>query len=65
MTMSDLPAPPEAPHAQSCCGRWCSPCIFDYYDDAFTSWETEIRALGFAPEAVLAAIGQTRAARPY
>jgi hypothetical protein len=64
VTPDPFPPPPTAPHEQSCCGRHCEPCIFDYYDAAFTAWENEIRARGLAPADVLASLGQQRAQRP-
>ncbi|MEJ0022826.1 MAG: oxidoreductase-like domain-containing protein [Alphaproteobacteria bacterium] len=64
MTIHDLPAPPEAPDPASCCGRGCSPCIFNYYDRAFAAWEDDIRRLGFTPETVLASTGRARMGRP-
>ena len=58
------PAAPKAPSPEQCCGRGCSPCIFDYYDDAFAAWESSVRALGLSPEDVLSALGEIRARRP-
>ncbi len=50
-----LPRPPDKPQPYECCNRGCCPCIFDYYEDALTRWETMIRQRGFDPEAVMAA----------
>lgn len=65
MSFDDLPQPPTPPHPASCCGRHCEPCIFDYYDAAFTDWESKIRALGLTPDEVLTTLGQQRAQRPH
>ena len=53
----DLPRPPERPDPESCCGRGCCPCIFDYYDDALARWQALIRERGFDPAEVLARRG--------
>ena len=50
------PRPPSKPDPESCCNRGCSPCIFDYYDDALERWKTRVTAMGYDPEAVLAAL---------
>ena len=50
-----LPRPPIEPHPDECCGRHCSPCIFDYYDDALERWKLRVREAGADPDAVLAA----------
>jgi hypothetical protein len=52
---ADYPRPPDKPQDWECCKRGCCPCIFDYYDDALSRWETRVRALGGDPAAVLAA----------
>lgn len=39
-----LPPKPEPPHPDSCCGRGCDPCIFDYYERALARWEEAVRA---------------------
>jgi hypothetical protein len=49
-----LPKPPERPDDQSCCGRGCCPCIFDYYYDALDRWKETVRASGADPEAMMA-----------
>ena len=42
----------------SCCGRGCSPCIFDYYDDAMDRWRGRIVRLGLDPGEVLESLGR-------
>jgi hypothetical protein len=48
-----LPKAPERPDDESCCGRGCCPCIFDYYFDALDRWKEAVRALGADPEVIL------------
>ena len=55
-----LPPPPNKPDDESCCHRGCCPCIFDYYWDALSRWESTVRELGGDPDAVLAALGRSR-----
>jgi hypothetical protein len=33
------PAPPERPLDEACCGRGCSPCVFDCYEEALARYE--------------------------
>lgn len=47
------PAPPIKPDPAECCGRGCSPCIFDYYWDALERWEERVRRMGGKPEDLL------------
>jgi hypothetical protein len=54
----DLPRPPDRPDPQECCGRGCCPCIFDYYEDALTRWQTLVRDRGSDPAQVLEAMGR-------
>ncbi len=54
----DVPQPPERPDPMSCCGRGCSPCIFDYYDDAMDRWRGRIVRLGLDPGEVLESLGR-------
>jgi hypothetical protein len=56
----ELPPPPGKPLPYECCGRHCSPCIFDYYRDAMARWDQAVRALGEDPDAVLASLGRVR-----
>lgn len=35
-----IPPPPEKPDPFECCGSGCVPCIFDYYEDKLSEWET-------------------------
>ena len=51
-----LPKPPIEPREEECCGRHCSPCIFDYYEDALARWKDRVIERGGDPEAVLAAL---------
>ncbi len=57
--MAEVPRPPERPDPLSCCGRGCSPCIFDYYDDALERWEARVRERGLDPKQVLADFEKT------
>ena len=54
--LAALPKPPDKPSDAECCHRGCCPCIFDYYWDAFERWESTIRARGFDPAEVSAAL---------
>ena len=45
--------PPIKPDPEECCGRGCSPCIFDYYWDALERWEERVRRMGGGPEDLL------------
>jgi hypothetical protein len=38
MKKSLIPAPPEKPTPNECCGSGCVPCIYDYYYDAMEKW---------------------------
>jgi len=38
------PVPPERPLDETCCGRGCTPCVFDYYEDALARYEAALRA---------------------
>lgn len=38
------PVAPERPPEESCCGRGCVPCIFDYYEDALARYEAALAA---------------------
>jgi hypothetical protein len=53
-----LPRPPDRPDPMECCGRGCSPCIFDYYDDALDRWKAIVAARGFDPAEVLRTLGR-------
>lgn len=39
-----LPAPPEPPEPEMCCGRGCTPCIYTYFYDALEHWRVAARA---------------------
>lgn len=52
-----MPPPPARPADYECCGRGCSPCIFDYYERALGRWRDKVSALGGDPEALLTAEG--------
>lgn len=41
MSEIEIPAPPEKPSANECCGGGCVPCIYDYYYDAYEKWNAE------------------------
>jgi hypothetical protein len=49
---SEFPKPPQRPDDDSCCGRGCDPCIFDYYERALERWEAKVIALGGDPAAL-------------
>jgi hypothetical protein len=51
--VSEPPRPPDKPPEEECCGRGCSPCIFDYYDIAMERWRKRVAALGFDPDRLL------------
>jgi len=53
-----LPRPPDRPDPLECCGRGCSPCIFDYYDDALERWKALVAARGCDPLEALKALGR-------
>jgi hypothetical protein len=50
----DVPDPPIRPQPYECCHRGCSPCIFDYYDDALERWKALVLARGADPDRLLA-----------
>jgi hypothetical protein len=56
----DIPPPPRKPEDYECCHRGCCPCIFDYYWNAMTRWETRVREAGLDPDHVLAGLGVSR-----
>jgi hypothetical protein len=37
------PTPPERPPDELCCGRGCTPCIFDFYEDALARYEARLK----------------------
>ena len=41
----DIPAPPEEPLPDDCCGRGCEQCVFTVYYDAVEDWRLEITGL--------------------
>ncbi len=46
------PIPPERPQDDMCCGRGCTPCIFDYYETAVARYEEALEQwLARHPEA--------------
>jgi hypothetical protein len=48
--MSEAPSPPpRRPEPYECCGRGCSPCIFDYYNKALDRWRQAMIARGLEP----------------
>lgn len=51
-----LPKPPIEPLEEECCHRHCSPCIFDYYEDALERWKDRVREAGADPAAILASL---------
>lgn len=51
-----LPKPPIEPLDEECCHRHCSPCIFDYYEDALERWKIRVIERGGDPDEVLAAL---------
>jgi hypothetical protein len=38
---TQLPEKPEKPLDSDCCGRGCSPCVFDLYEQDLAIWERE------------------------
>jgi hypothetical protein len=36
-----LPEKPEKPLDSDCCGRGCSPCVFDLYEQDLAIWERD------------------------
>jgi hypothetical protein len=34
----ELPAKPERPAPEECCGGGCVPCVYDYYYEAMEKW---------------------------
>lgn len=39
--VGEIPPPPEKPSEYECCGRGCSPCVFDYYETALRKWQQQ------------------------
>jgi hypothetical protein len=56
-----VPTPPFKPKDYECCGRGCSPCILDYYQDALERWEERVTAMGLDAKALLAKVEAERA----
>ncbi|WP_216599966.1 oxidoreductase-like domain-containing protein [Sphingomonas sp. AP4-R1] len=46
------PPPPVRPEPWACCGRGCSPCIFDYYNEALARWRAAMLARGLEPPSI-------------
>ena len=42
---ASLPAEPEEPRPQECCGQACMPCVFDIYCDDLARWTRECKAI--------------------
>ena len=38
------PIAPERPPDETCCGRGCVPCVFDYYEEALMRYEAALAA---------------------
>jgi len=34
-----IPAPPEKPEPNDCCGSGCMPCVFDHYYTVLEEWQ--------------------------
>ena len=41
----DLPPRPLEPSPDECCGRGCERCVYTYYEEAVTRWETKVAML--------------------
>ena len=39
------PPPPVEPPATECCGRGCSPCVYDYYEKALNRWKEKYQTV--------------------
>ena len=41
----ELPARPESPLPDECCGRGCERCVYIYYEEAVRRWEERVALL--------------------
>jgi len=37
------PVPPREPAPEECCGKGCTPCVYDLYDAALERYKAELK----------------------
>jgi hypothetical protein len=42
--LKEKPTPPREPTAEECCGKGCTPCVFDQYAEALERYRAELEA---------------------
>jgi Oxidoreductase-like protein, N-terminal len=48
--MKEKPTPPREPAMEECCGKGCTPCVFDVYAEAIERYRAELEAFERARE---------------
>jgi hypothetical protein len=41
--MKEKPLAPREPEPEECCGRGCTPCVYDLYEAALERYRAELR----------------------
>ena len=41
--MKEKPTPPREPTAEECCGKGCTPCVFDQYAEALERYKAQLK----------------------
>jgi hypothetical protein len=42
--LKEKPTPPREPAPEECCGKGCTPCVFDVYAEALERYKAELEA---------------------
>jgi hypothetical protein len=41
--LKERPQPPREPAAEECCGKGCTPCVFDVYAETLERYKAELK----------------------
>jgi hypothetical protein len=41
--LKEKPTPPREPEPEECCGKGCTPCVFDVYAEALERYKAELK----------------------
>jgi hypothetical protein len=47
--LKEKPTPPREPAPEECCGKGCTPCVFDVYAEALERYNAELEAWKVKP----------------
>jgi hypothetical protein len=42
-SLKEKPTPPREPTAEECCGKGCTPCVFDQYAEALERYKAQLK----------------------